>query len=91
MARREEGEYSGYLTDEQRGQRRWIGRSGDVRGFETASRLRYADARPGDIRHSVADINRAREILGPDVARVALTDGLRKTLDWAGKLASESH
>ncbi len=53
------------------------------------ARLRYAEARAGDIRDSVAEISRIREILGPDVARVALADGLRETLTWAGNIAGE--
>ena len=39
------------------------------------------DSRPGDIRHSLADIGRARELLGYEV-RVSLREGLRRTLEW---------
>jgi UDP-glucose 4-epimerase len=41
----------------------------------------YREARIGDVRHSVADISLAREVLdyGP---HVGLEDGLRKTIDW---------
>lgn len=38
-----------------------------------------ADKRPGDVRHSCADIARAREVLGFE-ARVKLEDGLREVL-----------
>ncbi|MBS3734313.1 MAG: SDR family oxidoreductase [Phycisphaerae bacterium] len=42
---------------------------------------RYADARPGDVRHSLADISRAHGILG--YAPVAYFDeGLTKAIDW---------
>ena len=41
----------------------------------------YEAARPGDVKHSLGDISRAREILGyePDVS---FEDGLKKTVDW---------
>jgi nucleoside-diphosphate-sugar epimerase len=41
----------------------------------------YREARVGDVRHSLADISRARELLGYE-PRVALEEGLQKTLDW---------
>jgi nucleoside-diphosphate-sugar epimerase len=41
----------------------------------------YASERPGDIRHSVADISRAHALLGFQ-PQVSLRDGLRLTLDW---------
>ncbi|MEW5985286.1 MAG: SDR family oxidoreductase [Chloroflexota bacterium] len=41
----------------------------------------YKDERPGDIKHSLADIGRARAILGFDPA-VTIREGLRATLDW---------
>ncbi len=41
----------------------------------------YRDARVGDVRHSLADITRARDLLGYE-PRVALEEGLQKTLDW---------
>jgi nucleoside-diphosphate-sugar epimerase len=39
------------------------------------------EARPGDVRHSLADITRARELLGYEVT-VALEAGLRETAAW---------
>ncbi|MCY3945629.1 MAG: SDR family oxidoreductase [Anaerolineaceae bacterium] len=42
---------------------------------------KYVAPRPGDIRHSRADINRAREILGFNPI-VDLETGLKNTLDW---------
>lgn len=42
---------------------------------------RFEPARPGDIRHSHADVSRARQILGFH-ARVELTTGLERTIRW---------
>ncbi len=41
----------------------------------------YGDVRAGDVKHSQADIRRAREVLGYE-PRVSLEEGLRKTLEW---------
>ncbi|MBI2834203.1 MAG: SDR family oxidoreductase [Acidobacteria bacterium] len=41
----------------------------------------YAAPRPGDIRHSQADISRARQLLGYE-PRVTFEEGLRRTVDW---------
>jgi UDP-glucose 4-epimerase len=41
----------------------------------------YKDARAGDVRHSLADITKAREMLGYE-PRVGLEEGLRQTIDW---------
>ncbi len=41
----------------------------------------YQDARQGDVRHSLADISRARDLLGYE-PRVDLEEGLRLTIDW---------
>jgi UDP-glucose 4-epimerase len=41
----------------------------------------YADPRPGDVVESLADISRARELIGYD-PRVDFEDGLRRTIDW---------
>ena len=43
--------------------------------------VRYAPSRRGDIKHSVADISRAREILG-FTPQTSIDDGLRQTLAW---------
>jgi nucleoside-diphosphate-sugar epimerase len=42
---------------------------------------KYLSPRAGDVRHSLADITRARELLGY-APRVGLSEGLRLTLDW---------
>ena len=44
-------------------------------------RPRYLAPRPGDVRHSLADITRARRTLGYRPL-VALETGLRETVDW---------
>ena len=57
--------------------------------FETMARLTartdirpdYQASRVGDVRHSLADLTRARDLLGYE-PRVGLDDGLRLTLDW---------
>lgn len=41
----------------------------------------YTEPRAGDIRHSVADISKAREILGFE-PKYSFKDGLTKTLNW---------
>jgi nucleoside-diphosphate-sugar epimerase len=41
----------------------------------------YRPARAGDVKHSLADITRARELLGYE-PKVDLRTGLRKTIDW---------
>jgi nucleoside-diphosphate-sugar epimerase len=41
----------------------------------------YRDARVGDVKHSLADITRAREFLGYE-PQVGLEEGLRHTIDW---------
>ena len=56
--------------------------------FETMRRLVgghvspiYAEARPGDVRDSQADITKARKLLGFEPT-VSLEEGLRRTVDW---------
>jgi UDP-glucose 4-epimerase len=41
----------------------------------------YQPARPGDVKHSLADITEARRLLGYE-PQVHFADGLRRTLDW---------
>ena len=52
-------------------------------GRETGrpARARYAPPRPGDIRHSLADVRLARRLLGY-APRVDFETGLRKTVAW---------
>lgn len=44
-------------------------------------RPQFAPPRPGDVKHSQADITRAREVLGYE-PRVRFKEGLAKTFDW---------
>jgi len=41
----------------------------------------YADPRPGDIKHSQADITRAKEHLGYQ-PKISFAEGLRNTIEW---------
>jgi UDP-glucose 4-epimerase len=52
---------------------------GDIVGRKVEPR--HEAERPGDIKHSWADIGEARRRLGYTAA-VSFTDGLRKTIDW---------
>jgi nucleoside-diphosphate-sugar epimerase len=45
---------------------------------------KYEEARPGDIRHSLADTTKAQEMLGFR-PRSSVMDGLRSTIDWYRK------
>ena len=47
----------------------------------TDAEAQYREPRTGDVRHSLADITRAREMLGYE-PKVSLEEGLRKTIDW---------
>jgi UDP-glucose 4-epimerase len=46
----------------------------------------YGDPRPGDVRDSLADISKARDLIGYEPT-VDLEEGLRKTVDWFSHLA----
>jgi UDP-glucose 4-epimerase len=41
----------------------------------------YSEPRAGDIKHSQADITRAREHLGYE-AGISFEEGLRRTIEW---------
>ena len=49
---------------------------------------RYADPRPGDVRHSQADVSLARELLGFAPA-VELEEGFRRTVEWQRSQVAE--
>lgn len=57
-----------------------------ITGFSGPAR--YAPARPGDIRHSLADIALAQQHL-KYAAQVDFEDGLRRTVDWYRQVADE--
>jgi UDP-glucose 4-epimerase len=50
--------------------------------------VRYLDPRPGDVRHSLADIARAKELIGYE-ATVTWEDGISPTIDFMRKLAEQ--
>ena len=56
-----------------------LGMLGRVIGCEV--RPIYADPRPGDVKHSQADIGLARRVLGYEPS-VGLEEGLRSTVEW---------
>jgi nucleoside-diphosphate-sugar epimerase len=56
-----------------------VGEMGRILG--TAPEPRYEPGRQGDVRHSLADIGKARKVMGY-VPAVSLTEGLVKVLDW---------
>jgi len=58
---------------------RLIGELESITGLKP--RVRFDRPRPGDIKHSLADITRAKETLGYRVP-VPFTDGLAMTVDW---------
>ncbi len=41
----------------------------------------YAPTRPGDVKHSLADISLARQVIGFE-PKISFADGLRKAIDW---------
>lgn len=47
----------------------------------------HTDPRPGDVRDSLADISKARDLIGYDPT-VQLEEGLRKTVDWFSNLST---
>ena len=52
---------------------------GEIFGKRTAPK--HVPARAGDIRHSLADISRARQVLGY-TAKIKFAEGLRRTVAW---------
>jgi nucleoside-diphosphate-sugar epimerase len=44
----------------------------------------YTESKPGDVKHSLAAIERAKELLGYDV-KVDFREGLRRTVEWFRK------
>ncbi len=49
--------------------------------METDAKPVYTASRPGDVRHSCADIGKAQQLLGYE-PKVELKAGLRRTIDW---------
>ena len=42
---------------------------------------KYVEERPGDVKHSLADISKAKELLEYDPS-VSVEEGLRRTYEW---------
>jgi len=57
-----------------------------VTGVSAAAR--HAEPRPGDVRHSQADVSLARDLLG-FTPEVAVEEGLARTVDWQREQAAE--
>jgi nucleoside-diphosphate-sugar epimerase len=57
-----------------------LGRLKEITG-QPEVQAEYREPRLGDVKHSLADITRAREFLGYE-PQVGLEEGLRRTLDW---------
>jgi len=55
----------------------------EIMGLEIEAE--YAEARPGDVKHSLADISRAEKLLGYR-AEVDFIEGLRRTVEWFQKV-----
>jgi nucleoside-diphosphate-sugar epimerase len=75
------------------GEQMTVNRLADLLIELTGARCRPAQgpARPGEVRHSVADISRAHALLGYRVG-VTVLDGLRRTVAWyRAASAGESH
>ena len=58
------------------------------RATGVAVSARYAEPRPGDVRHSQADISLARDLLGFAPA-VPVEEGLGRTVDWQRRQAED--
>ncbi|MCR4404990.1 MAG: SDR family oxidoreductase [Candidatus Acetothermia bacterium] len=53
----------------------------EIVGVNPKLKPKYALARPGDLRHSLADISKAQELLGYEV-KVNTREGLERTVEW---------
>lgn len=55
-----------------------------------AGEVRYAPERGGDVKHSLADIGRAKESLGYE-PQIEFAEGLERTVDWYKTLAKSTN
>ncbi|HHV77980.1 MAG TPA: SDR family oxidoreductase [Syntrophothermus lipocalidus] len=53
----------------------------EIIGVSCYLQPKYAPPRPGDVRHSLADVSKARELLGYKV-KVDIREGLERTVEW---------
>jgi UDP-glucose 4-epimerase len=58
-----------------------LGRELGIIGQDASFEPQFAPARPGEVQRSALDPRRSREVLGFE-GRVALEDGMRRTLEW---------
>lgn len=56
--------------------------------FDKTVEPRFAPSRPGDVKHSLADITAAREVLGFE-PEVRFREGLTRTVDWFRAVADQ--
>lgn len=59
------------------------------RATGTRALARYADPRPGDVRHSHADVTLARDLLAFE-AGITVEEGLRRTVAWQREAANRA-
>lgn len=59
-----------------------IGRINELLG--TNVKPKYVDSRPGDIKHSLADIGLSKQVIGY-TPKVLFDDGLKRSIDWYRK------
>lgn len=57
----------------------------EIAGANPELKPEYAPRRPGDVRHSLADISKAGRLLGYE-GKVSASEGLRQTVEWYRKL-----
>jgi UDP-glucose 4-epimerase len=71
----------GQVINAASGKRTTLNRLVDEIGAAVGEQLRkvHVDARPGEVRHSLADLTRARDLLSYE-PRVTLADGLTRTV-----------
>ena len=54
---------------------------GEILDLPSGLKAQYAPTRPGDVRHSLADISKARTLLGYH-PKVTAREGLERTVEW---------
>jgi UDP-glucose 4-epimerase len=57
--------------------------------LESQTKPKYEDTRKGDVRHSVADIDKARKMLGYS-PEITLETGLKHVVDWYRNIANST-
>ena len=57
----------------------------EIAGANPELKPEYAPQRPGDVRHSLADISKAGRLLGYEV-KVSASEGLKQAVEWYRKV-----